>query len=78
MLEKPIRERSTGLGVACAVLIAGLVSIASPSVEYGDDSVKRTQNQSDASPVSAKVNPGDQRGLILYFLMEATRAQSAH
>ena len=73
MLKNLIRERCT-----CAVLIAGLLSVSSLPVAYEDSSLQPRQSQSDASPAVARANPADQRGLILYFLMEATRAQVSH
>ena len=82
---KLIRERYAGRAAASAVLIVGLIGVSSLiaeirafslAVEYGDGLLQRTQSQPDASPVATRVVPTDQRGLILYFLMEATRAQS--
>ena len=83
-MMKLIRERCAGLSATSAVLIAGLIGVSSYiveigasdlAVEYGDRAFPRVQSQSDAAPVAARANPTDQRGLILYLLMEATRGR---
>ena len=85
MLKK-LRERCAGLRATSAVLILGLIIVSSLIVEIGitsfageyrDSSFHRIRSQRDASPVTVRADFTDQLGLILYFLMEATWAQSA-
>ena len=87
MVKKLIRERYAGLTATSAVLIVGLIIVSSLIIEigitglageYGDGSLQRTQSQSDARPAATRVHPTDQRGLVLYFLMEAARGQFPH
>jgi hypothetical protein len=84
MLRK-LSERCTGIWASSAVLILGLIivtsliveiGVTSLAVEYRDSSLHPVQSQRDASPVTVRANPPNQRGLVLYFLMEAVRAQS--
>ena len=82
MMKSLVRERYAGLA-ATGALIVGLISVSSAIVEigvanfavaYGDRLPQRVHGQPDASPIAATVNR-DQRGLILYFFMEAARVQ---
>jgi len=77
-MMKELRERCAGLSATSAGLIVGLISLSSLVVEIGvtslaDGGSPKLIQDHQASPVAAWVNPADQRGLILYFLMQATQ-----
>lgn len=87
MMIKLVRERYAGLAATSAVLVVGLVIVSSLIIEigvtglgggYGEGSLPRAQSQSDAPPAAARMHSTDQRGLVLYFLMEAARGQFPH
>jgi hypothetical protein len=85
MTKDLIHERYVGLAAASALLIVGLISLSSfiaqiPAsglvVEPRDGLLQRAQSETDTRPVALRVSPSDPRGLLLYVLMEATRARS--
>jgi hypothetical protein len=87
MMKKLIRERYAGLAATSAALAVGLIIVSSLIIEigvtglaggYGGGPLPRAQSQSDAPPAATRLHPSDQRGLVLYFLMEAARGQFPH
>jgi hypothetical protein len=77
-MMKKLHERCAGLSATSAVLIVGLISLSSLVIEIGvtslpDDGSPKLIQDHQASPVATWVNPAHQRGLILYFLMQATQ-----